>query len=202
MPSEQYTQAHELFTKLYAAQLDDAFADPAMARVEELLRQVRDDSSDWRAAKELSRRIQEGRKAIADAEAARRIASAQASAPMPYQRMTPDAPKPSGAPAAPEKNAGANQPVPHMALSEFTSRFSGCFKAADKINVLGQGMFDSWELKDIANCRDRHPGFDQLLVLTDAKEIFTTVAKSLVEYRIGDAGSPTKGAQAASSSAR
>lgn len=199
-PSEQYAQAHQLFSKLYAAQLDDAFGDPAMAQVDALLHQVSEDSSDWRAAKELARRIEEGRKRLREAEVARQTAAAQATAPVPYQRMTPQAPAQSA--AAAQADAGASQPSPHMALAEFTARFSGCFQASDKVNVVGKGMFDSWELKNIANCRDRHPGFDQQYVLTDANEVFMTVAKNLVHYEVTDAGSPTQGAQAAAGSAR
>jgi hypothetical protein len=199
-PSEQYAQAHQLFSKLYAAQLDDAYGDPAMVQVDALLRQVSQDSSDWRAAKELTHRIEEGRKRLQEAEAARKSAAAQASAPVPYQRMTPESPAQSAAAAA--ADAGASQPGPHMALSEFTSRFSGCFQQGERINVVGKGMFDTWELKDIANCRDRHPGFDQLYVLTGTSEVFMTVAKNLVHYEVGDAGTPAHGAQAAASSAR
>jgi len=200
-PSEQYAQAHQLFSKLYAAQLDDAFGDPAMAQVDALLQQVGQDSSDWRAARELARRIEEGRKRLNEAEAARVTAAAQATAPVPYQRMTPQAPAQSAAAAA-AADAGSSQPSPHMALAEFTARFSGCFQPGEKINVVGKGMFDAWELKNIANCRDRHPGFDQLFVLTDANEVFITVAKNLVQYQVGDAGSPAQGARAAASSAR
>jgi len=199
-PSEQYAQAHQLFSKLYAAQLDDAYGDPAMVQVDALLRQVSQDSSDWRAAKELTHRIEEGRKRLQEAEAARKSAAAQASAPVPYQRMTPEPPGQSAAAAA--ADAGASQPGPHMALAEFTARFSGCFQQGEKINVVGKGMFDTWELKDIANCRDRHPGFDQLYVLTGASEVFMTVAKNLVHYEVGDAGSPAQGAQAAAANAR
>ena len=201
-PSEQYAQAHQLFSKLYAAQLDDAFGDPAMAQVDALLRQVSQDSSDWRAAKELARRIEDGRKRLREAEAARKTAAAQAAAPVPYQRMTPETPAQRAA-AAEGADAGSSQPVPHLALAEFTARFSGCFQqGSDKINVVGKGMFDTWELKDIANCRDRHPGFDQLYVLTSSSEVFMTVAKNLVHYEVGDAGTPAKGAQAAASTAR
>ena len=201
-PSEQYAQAHQLFSKLYAAQLDDAFGDPAMAQVDALLRQVSQDSSDWRAAKELARRIEDGRKRLREAEAARKTAAAQAAAPVPYQRMTPETPAQRAA-AAEGADAGSSQPVPHMALAEFTARFSGCFQqGSDKINVVGKGMFDTWELKDIANCRDRHPGFDQLYVLTSSSEVFMTVAKNLVHYEVGDAGSPAQGAQAAAANAR
>ena len=195
-PSEQYAQAHQLFTKVYASRLDDAFADPAMAQVEALLLQVPQDSADWRPAKDLARRIEEGRKRLLEAEAARRSAAAQVNAPVPYQRMSFEAAPVST--AAAEVDAGSAQPVQHMPLSEFTDRFSPCFRQGEKITVVGKGLFDSWELKDIANCRDRHPGFDQLYVLTDSKEIFLTVAKNLVTYQTADAGSRPSEATAAS----
>jgi len=199
LPSDSYTQAHELFTKLYAMSLDDAFADPQMARVEALLQQVAEDSSDYPAASALSRRIREGRKHLQEADAARRAAAAQAIASGPYERMGPIKRAPD--PVA-EADAGSNQPSPHMALAEFTNRFSGCFQRSDPINLVGKGMVDSWELKDIANCRDRHPGFDQLFVLTDSKEVVTNVAKNLVEYRFPDGGLPSQGTKPASASAR
>jgi len=199
LPSDSYTQAHELFTKLYATSLDDAYADPQMARVEALLQQVAEDSSDYPAASALSRRIREGRKHLQEADAARRAAAAQAIASGPYERMGPIKRAPD--PVA-EADAGSNQPSPHMALAEFTNRFSGCFQRSDPINLVGKGMVDSWELKDIANCRDRHPGFDQLFVLTDSKEVVTNVAKNLVEYRFPDGGLPSQGTKPASASAR
>jgi len=200
LPSDSYTQAHELFTKLYATSLDDAFADPQMARVEALLQQVPEDSSDYPAASALSRRIREGRKHLQEADAARRAAAAQAIASGPYERMGPIKRAPD--PVAEAADAGSNQPSPHMALAEFTNRFSGCFQRSDPINLVGKGMVDSWELKDIANCRDRHPGFDQLFVLTDSKEVVTNVAKNLVEYRFPDGGLPSQGTKPASASAR
>ena len=200
LPSDRYTEAHELFTKLYATALDDAFADPQMARVEELLQQVPEDSSDYVAASELSRRIRDGRTRLQKAEGVRRAAATQALASGPYERMGPLKRAPD--PVAEAADAGSNQPSAHMALAEFTNRFSGCFQRSDPINLVGKGMLDSWELKDIANCRDRHPGFDQLFVLTDSKEVVTNVSKNLVEYRFPDGGSPSQGAKPASSSAK
>ncbi len=201
VPSERYIEAHALFSKLYAAQLDDAFVDPAIAQVEDLLGKVPEDSSDFAPAQALSRRIREGRSHLQEAEAVRRAASALALASGPYERMQVQAARPTEA-APSVEDAGSNQPWAHMPLSEFTRRFSGCFKSSDKINVLGQGMHESWELKDIANCRDRHPGFDQLLVLTNGKEVAMNIAKSLIEYRLPDGGMPSQAAKTASSSAR
>jgi len=171
-----------------------------MARVEALLQQVPEDSSDYPAASALSRRIREGRKHLQEADAARRAAAVQAMASGPYERMA--AMKRAPEPVAEAADAGSNQPSPHMPVAEFTNRFSGCFQRSDPINLVGKGMLDSWELKDIANCRDRHPGFDQLFVLTDSKEVVTNVSKNLVEYRFPDGGSPSQGAKPASSSAK
>src|SRR5712692_10270315 len=86
-PSEQFTQAHGLFTRLYAAKLDDAFDDPQMAQVEELLQQVPENSLDFTGARELLARIREGRAALKAAAQARHAAQAQALASGGYQRM-------------------------------------------------------------------------------------------------------------------
>src|SRR5262245_42527610 len=73
-PSEEFAQAHAQFTRLYAAKLDDAFGDPQMLAIEQLLQQVPDDSADFSSAQELLGRIRQGRLALEAAEQARRAA--------------------------------------------------------------------------------------------------------------------------------
>ncbi len=192
-PSEQFTQAHALFSRLYAAKLDDAFADPQMGRVEELLQQVPENSLDFPSARELLVRIREGRAGLETAAQARRAAQAQALASGSYQRMDDRAVAVGG--TAPAEDAGVAHPTAGMATAEFTGRFSNCFQMSDAINVIGHGKMDSWELKDIANCRDRHPGFDGTLVLTDARQVSMVVPKSAVEWRLADGGTQPGGAQ-------
>ncbi|MGQ0508952.1 MAG: hypothetical protein ACT4TC_26920, partial [Myxococcaceae bacterium] len=52
-PSAEYEQAHTLFSQLFAQKMSDAFTDPQMAQVEELLTKVPADSIDAPAAAEL-----------------------------------------------------------------------------------------------------------------------------------------------------
>lgn len=189
-PSEQFGEAHLQFTRLYAAKLDDAYRDPQIAGIEQLLLQVREDSLDFAAAQELLRRIRDGRVALEAADKARSEAQAKVMASGSYQRMTDNR---AAAPAsAPVDDAGAAHPMAGMALGEFTRRFSNCFRSTDAVDVIGRGKMDSWELKDIANCRDRHPGFDAQFVLTDARQVSMVIPKAAVEYRMADGGMQPK----------
>lgn len=192
-PSDQFAQAHAQFARLYAAKLDAAFGDPQMAIIEQLLQQVPENSADFAGAQELLGRIREGRLALEAANQARRTAQAQALASGGYQRM--DYQPSSGAPSGPSEDAGVAHPAAGMALGEFTNRFSNCFQSSDPVNVIGRGMMNSWELKDIANCRDRHPGFDAQIVLTDARQVSMVMPKSALEWRLPDGGTPPKEAQ-------
>lgn len=188
-PSEQFGQAHLQFTRLYAAKLDDAYRDPQIAGIEQLLLQVPEDSLDFAAAQELLRRIREGRLALEAADKARSAAQAKAMESGGYQRMNDRA---AGPASAPPEDAGAAHPMAGMALAEFTRRFSNCFRSSDAVDVIGRGKMDSWELKDIANCRDRHPGFDAQFVLTDARQVSMVIPKAAVEYRMVDGGTQPK----------
>ncbi|HME92147.1 MAG TPA: hypothetical protein VKE49_12040, partial [Myxococcaceae bacterium] len=107
---------------------------------------------------------------------------------MDYQPSSPTA-------SAPAEDAGFAHPAAGMELGEFNARFSNCFRSSDPVNVIGRGMMNSWELKDIANCRDRHPGFDAQIVLTDARQVSMVIPKSAVELRLPDGGAAPKEAQ-------
>jgi plasmid stabilization system protein ParE len=60
-PSEDFTDAHSRFSKLYAKSGNEAFLDPEMARIEAQLRLVPHDSLDAESARELIERIKKGR---------------------------------------------------------------------------------------------------------------------------------------------
>jgi|GEM_PF-978512 len=192
-PSEQFAQAHAQFTRLYAAKLDDSFGDPQMAIIEQLLQQVPEDSADFSGAQEVLGRIREGRLALEASNQARQTAEKQALAGGSYQRM--DYRPSSGPPSAQTEDGGVAHPTAGMPLGEFNVRFANCFQSSDPINVIGQGMMNSWELKDIANCRDRHPGFDAQIVITDARQVAMVMPKSAVEWRLPDGGAPPKETQ-------
>ncbi|MFZ5471908.1 MAG: hypothetical protein ACOZIN_20955 [Myxococcota bacterium] len=190
-PSPEYQQALVLHSKLYVEKLDDAYLMPQMAEVEALLEKVPSHSADNLAAAELLQKIRSERTRVEAANAAREKEVAEALAPTPFVFPERNAEPTRAAEApAPAPDAGANQPVAGMTLSEFTRRFGGCFSAGREIEVMGMGTVDSYELKNIANCRDRHPGFDALLVLAQAGKLLGTAPKSNVriELRYPDGG--------------
>lgn len=190
-PSPEFAQANELHSRLYAAQLDDAYLDPEMSQVEELLGEVPSSSSDFAAARELAAHIESERARVEAERQARQEAIAEALRPTPFAFSDSPAPSPpQAAPAAEEPDAGAAQPLPGMTRAEFVGRFSGCFRTRDPIEVEGRGRLETWELKDIANCRDRHPGFSAQYVLVEGGQVHALVARRdvAIELRFPDGG--------------
>ena len=199
-PSPDYAEAVALYDRLYADKLEDAYIDPGMAQVEELLARVPADSRDQQAAAELMAKIQAGRARISAENDARQKTIADALKPVDFksgsegptfvQPATPPAPEPSPDAAVAAPDAGATQPLTGMTAAEFQRRFSTCFALFKPLEVTGQGLCDAYELKDMALCRERHPGFVSALVLTNAEKVVGIAPKSamVVEYRYPDGG--------------
>lgn len=190
LPSQEFAAANRLFVRIYGEKLEEAFVDPRMAQVEQLLNEVGVGSADYSAAQELLNRIQAGRqKAQAELNARRELLRA-ASAPVQMtSRWTPSPPVDAG--VAEARDAG-HEPTDGMALGDFTHEFSDCFTPWKQVQLteggVNRGMVDTWELKNIANCRDRHPGFQDRLVVTDPKKVVMVVNKSMLEVHQVDAG--------------
>jgi len=196
-PSPEYEKASKMHARLYADKYDDAYLDPKMGEVEALLDKVPANSLDAPGAQELRNRIQQGREraqAAADDQAkARRAAAAPPEDP--FGRRGPDAPPP---PPVPEEkpDAGSAIPIPGMSMREFSARFTGCFRQDSPIRIqeLENRERNIWVLKDITNCRDRFPGFDQLLLVEHDNTIWRFAQKSAIQYMVTDGGSPGGGA--------
>jgi hypothetical protein len=189
-PSAEFTQAHAMFARIYGEKLDEAFDDSRMEMVEQLLAKVPADSSDAAAAHELSQRITAGR-AQAQAEAKKRseaLAAARTPVQVPPSSFPRTSPTEMDA-GAPTVDAGPPlNPSPGMPYAQFIELFSGCFRQRNSILVEGRGMREAWELKDIANCRDRHPGFEDMIVIIDENLILTTVRKDSIKMVVADGG--------------
>lgn len=193
LPSQEFEAANRLFVRVYGEKLDEAFVDPRMVQVEQLLGEVGAESADYAAAQELLSRIHTGREKRQTELNARRELLQAASAPVQMtSRWVPSPPVDAGVAQVPD--AGAHEPANGMALSDFTHQFSDCFTPWKPIQVtedgVSRGTVDSWELKNIANCRDRHPGFQDRLVLTDPAKVVMVVSRSALEVRQADAGTP------------
>ncbi len=190
-PSPQYHEALALHDRLHGEKLDDAYVDPEMEKVEELLRQVSDSSADYKAAQELLAKIASERQRVAkeNEERQRAIAEALKPPPMPDRTEGQTAVQPTQ-PSEPPDAAEPDQPAPGMSVQEFTRRFSRCFQSASPVEVQGQGRLEAYELKNIANCRDLHPSFVDQLLLVQEGRLTSPVPKSMVvvEWRLPDGG--------------
>jgi hypothetical protein len=184
--SPAFAQAIELHAKLYGKWLDEAYTLPEMDEVEALLLQVPAESLEKVAADELLARIRKERARLRDETAARDQAVADAVARS--QEASPSAAAPASTPPQVEApptpvdipDAGPSQPVQGMPEAEFTQRFSRCFRSVDPIEVFGKGRADAYELRDIANCRELHPGLSASVVLIYDRKILQISAKKSV----------------------
>ena len=202
-PSEEYTQAHTRFGRLYAEKGDEAFLDPGMAEVESLLARVPADSLDAAAANELRARIRTGRQQAEAREKAKDEALAQAraqgetpsgfdSAPSvpstPEESETPEEPADAGTDAGTAGVPGIGTPVAQLA-----SGFSGCFQKREPLEVKGRGLRDRWELQDRVACRQQYGSLqDQALIVEEGK-VLALVPKSSIQAIPTDGGVPPDG---------
>ncbi|MCY1078343.1 hypothetical protein [Archangium lansingense] len=197
-PSEEYTQAHTRFGKLYAEKGDDAFLDPELAEVESLLSQVPSDSLDAPAAQELRTRIQTGKQQAEAQEKAKADALAQARTPTQVPSSFNSAPSTSPGPSAseppdeaPDTDAGADggtAGVPGVGTPEAQLASSGCFQKGESLEVKGRGRRDRWELADRPACRQQYaPLQDQVLIIEDGK-VLAQVPKSAIQVIPVDGG--------------
>jgi hypothetical protein len=193
--SPEFEQASRKHSQLYAEKFDEAYLDPRMGQVEALLQRVPPESADAQGAQELLARITAGRERAQTERAEREKARAAASAPVadPFGKRT----EVEQAPPPPEEkpDAGSPVPVPGMPMREFSDRFTGCFRQDQRIHIqeLNDQERDTWVLKDIANCRDRFPGFDKLLLIEHDNTIWRFAQKSAVQTVVVDAGTPAGG---------
>ncbi|MHB8876419.1 MAG: hypothetical protein ACYC8T_22220 [Myxococcaceae bacterium] len=186
-PSPEYASAQALFGTVYGEQLDDAYVDPRMAEVEALLATVPADSLDHKSATELQAKIASERARVTADNAARQQAIADALKPVEMKfDERPSAPADAPTEAAPEvPDAGPpTQPMSGMATAEFLRLFSGCFTQGPTIELTGHGMCETYELKDITNCRDRHPGFLTALLVLGEGKILSVVSKSQLKTKL------------------
>ena len=192
-PSEEYTQAHTRFSKLYAQKGDDAFLAPEMAEVESLLARVPPDSMDAPAANELRARIQTGRQQAQAREKAKKDALAKLHAPgeqpAGFNTAPSSAPTPSEEPTDAGTDAGvAGVPGIGTPVAQLASGFSGCFQKGEPLEVRGRGLRERWELADLAACRQQYGSLqDQVLIVEDGK-VLAQVSKSSIQELATDGG--------------
>jgi hypothetical protein len=195
-PSPEYAQAREEFNGLYGRLLDDAYVSPEIHAVEAKLEQVPEQSDDRARAGELLQRIRSERERVesqlAQREEAVRGALHGAADDLQFARREEDA----GVPDAGARDAGASdQPSAGMPLAELRRRFGMCFDSGTELELPGKGTRPTFVLRNMAVCRERHPGFDRRLVVAEGDRVLFIADQKDVEIVGGDAGvSPSQNA--------
>ncbi|WP_284666853.1 hypothetical protein [Myxococcus sp. SDU36] len=185
-PSAEYEEAARRFRELYAQKLDDAYLDPRVGEIEAQLQRVPADSLDAEGARELLKRIKDGRQRMAAAASERdeAVASARELPPGSYTAPSTEEPARPAAPAEvpdagpPDASAG---PQAGTAASELVAGFRGCFQRGTPIDVQGRGMRETWQLADRTACRLEYPQHQDAFLLIEAGKVLTLLPKSAVQ---------------------
>ena len=183
-PSADYEEAARRFRTLYAQKLDAAYLDPQIGEIEAQLQRVPADSLDATGARELLRRIQEGRTRMqADATARDKAIATAREVPEGTSMPTlsePPPPAPVEPPDAGPPDAGLTGPQAGIPASELVSGFRGCFRRGTPIEVEGRGMRETWELADRTSCRLEYPGHVDAILLVEQGRVLTLLPRSAV----------------------
>jgi hypothetical protein len=185
-PSPEYAEARAEFNALYGRLLEDAYLSPEMRAIEEKLERVPATSEDHARAEELLLRIRSGRERL-EAQLAERQAAVRSDldAPpdSPFQRAEED-----GGTVASAADASADQPTAGMSLAQFRSRFGMCFEPGADIEVVGKGNRSTFVLRNMALCRERHPGFDRRMVVVEGERLLAIAEHKDLQIVGADAG--------------
>lgn len=176
-PSLEYTEAKGLHSTLVAKHGDDAYADPEMDRVLELLSKVPAESLDNTAARELEGFIASERKRIADEAAAHeRLMNAVDRPPEVPGTSPPVRPPDEGQPEVDTADAGGpapGEPQPGMTVDEVRRLTQDCFASAGTVKLKRgdqQADGEMYERVDSGNCRFRYPTYaGRILVFQDGR---------------------------------
>jgi hypothetical protein len=180
-PSPQFLQASQLYNALYTKSLDDAYGDPKMKDVDDLLQQVDPASSSAADAHELQAKVEAGMKEYAEREARVRAEEQALEKPARWAGST-QADLPAAPPAA---TAG---PTLEMTRDDFLAHFGDCFDFKGEYRQ-GDKAGEAYGVRS-GPCEARYKQFvSNLVVLLDNK-VKALVALSDVKTITPDAGAP------------
>ena len=185
-PSPEYAEARAEFNALYGRLLEDAYLSPEMEPIEEKLERVPRDSEDHLRAQELLLRIRSGRERL-EGQLAEREANARADLDSPQDAPSQSDEEDAGAPTA-AADASSDQPAAGMPLAQFRSRFGMCFEPGQDIEVVGKGNRSTFVLRDMALCRERHPGFDRRMIIVEGDRLLAIAEQKDLQITGADAG--------------
>jgi hypothetical protein len=168
-PDANFAKASQMYQRLYATQLDEAYGDPQMDDVVRLLGKVNPRSVDAESAKALLGTIERGRQALAKERAAReQMAAAAAASAKVAAGVDPEkilaASAPDAGPPADPFGAGAS-------ISEINAATGGCLAAGEpfqeeKTNTTGT----VYRLVESPGCVEKLSGFvGQAVLVVDGR---------------------------------
>ncbi|MHB1845741.1 MAG: hypothetical protein ACYCWW_13015 [Deltaproteobacteria bacterium] len=174
--SPQLERALRLYDQLYAAKLDDAYGEPEMREVLELLGKVDPASSQAPEARELRAKVTQG---IAEFERrAAKVSAAERAASGPPAEAVPSelpgaarSPEPDGPPLGLQKGA-------------FLARFGDCFELRGSYQE-GQRLGEAYRLR--SSCAERYPALAESLVVLMGGRVSSAVPLSEVHTVAGGA---------------
>jgi hypothetical protein len=179
--SPEYQKAFDLYTKLYAEELDDSYGNSQMKQVTILLNQVDPGSSRAAEAKELKAKIAAGTTEYEKQKEA--LAAEQKTAEAPTKWAGPAA-VPTGA-APPSPTAGAAGPALGMTRDDFLARFSDCFELKGLYQQGGK-QGEAYTVKTA--CAPKYPALNGSLVVLLDNQVSRLIPLSEVTTSVPDAG--------------
>jgi len=179
--SPQFEEAFTLYNQLYAKGLDDAYGEPQMARVADLLREVDPKSAQGLEAKDLLTKVERG---MMEYHArAERLAAMAASADLPAEFKGGGIILPTS--TAVPAPAAAAAPALGMTRDEFTARFGDCF---DRKGDYEQGDKRGEAFAVRPGCVERFPTFANALVVLIDNRVTQLIPTKEVKVLTVDAG--------------
>lgn len=200
--SQEFFDAEGRHSVLVARSGDDAYLDPEMAKVVEVLRAVPETRAEFAQAQALVARITAETARVAAAREALQAAE-QAAAGAPPAVAFPSSPiEPSRAEEAPVAAAGVpdagapppQHPWPGMSEAEFRTAFGACFDAARTITLPGSAeTATAYRVADRSACTKVHGLASTSLIFVDKKmagQITETTVTTLVDAGVRASAPP------------
>ncbi len=182
--SPEYQDAFDLYTKIYAAKLDDAYGDPRMQQVSALLDKVDPASSRAAEAKDLKAKVDQGFADFKKRQDA--VAADQKAAETPAKWPTSQGGEAPAAPPTPPPTP-TNGPSLGMTRDEFLSKYGDCF-ALKGLYQQAAKQGEAYVVKP--GCNAKYPALaNSLVVLLDSR-VSLLIPMSQVSTVVQDAGTP------------
>lgn len=167
-PDANYEKGSQIYQRLYASQLDDAYGDPKMNEAVELLKKVDLRSVDAESAQRMLASIETGRATLKKQQDARNKMAAAAALSLAKQPQL-DAQKIIAAANAPPDAGPAADPYgPGASLAELNESSGGCLTAGEPFREKETNVTGTVYRVGKGSCADRLPGLSGQVVLVGA----------------------------------